>query len=59
LINPAARGNRATSNGEIVTSNPVLIGDSWFRDGPYRSLKDAKLARSTIGVCPEKGPSAD
>ena len=32
-------------------------GDIWFGDGPYRSLADAKLARSTIGVCPEKDPS--
>jgi hypothetical protein len=30
-------------------------GDIWFGDGPYRSLGDAKLARSTIGACPEKG----
>lgn len=52
-------GNRATNKCEIVTSNPVVIGDIWFQDGPYRSLKDAKLARSTIRVCPEKDPSAD
>jgi hypothetical protein len=32
-------------------------GDFWFGDGPYRSVADAKLARSTIGVCPEKDPS--
>jgi hypothetical protein len=52
-------GNRATSKCEIVTSNPVIDGDLWFEDGPYRSLGDAKLARSTIGACPEKDPSAD
>jgi hypothetical protein len=52
-------GNRATSKCEIVTSNPVITGDIWFEDGPYRSLRDARLARSTIGVCPEKDPSAD
>jgi hypothetical protein len=52
-------GNRATNKCEIVTSNPVVIGDIWFEDGPYRSLADAKLARSTIRVCPEKDPSAD
>jgi hypothetical protein len=52
-------GNRATNKCEIVTRNPVVIGDIWFEDGPYRSLADAKLARSTIGVCPEKDPSAD
>jgi hypothetical protein len=52
-------GNRATGKCEIVTSNPIVIGDIWFEDGPYRSLGDAKLARSTIGACPEKDPSAD
>ena len=52
-------GNRATNKCEIVTSNPIVIGDIWFEDGPYRSLSDAKLARSTIGACPEKDPSAD
>ena len=52
-------GNRATDKCEIVTSNPVVSGDIWFADGPYRSLQDAKLARSTIGACPEKDPSAD
>jgi hypothetical protein len=43
-------GNRATNKCDIVTSNPVIIGDIWFADGPYRSLSDAKLARSTIGA---------
>ena len=52
-------GNRATSKCEIVTSNPIIDGDLWFEDGPYRSLSDAKLARSTFGACPEKDPSAD
>jgi hypothetical protein len=52
-------GNRATNKCEIVTSNPVVIGDIWFEDGPYKSLDDAKLARSTIGACPEKDPSAE
>ena len=52
-------GNRATSKCEIVTSNPVITGDIWFEDGPYRSLRDARLARSTIRICPEKDPSAD
>jgi hypothetical protein len=52
-------GNRATSTCDIVTSNPIIDGDLWFEDGPYRSLGDAKLARSTIGACPEKDPSAD
>jgi hypothetical protein len=52
-------GNRATSKCDIVTSNPIIDGNLWFEDGPYRSLGDAKLARSTIGACPEKDPSAD
>ena len=37
----------------IVARNPVVIGDIWFEDGPYGSLNDAKLARSTIGACSE------
>ena len=54
-------GNRATSKCDIVTTNPIIYfwGDIWFGDGPYNSLADAKLARSTIGVCPEKDPTAD
>lgn len=52
-------GNRATNQCEIVTSNPVVIGDIWFADGPYRSLDDAKLARSTIGACPKVVPPAE
>ena len=46
-------GNRAIGKCEIVTSNPIITGDIWFADGPYRSLDDAKLARSTIGACPK------
>ena len=49
-------GNRATSRCEIVTSNPLISGDIWFSDGPYRSRADAKLARSTIGACPKIDP---
>jgi hypothetical protein len=36
-----------------------VIGNIWFGDGPYKSLADAKLARSTISACPEKDPTAD
>jgi hypothetical protein len=50
-------GNRATAKCEIVTSNPTVIGDIWFADGPYKSRADAKLARSTIGACPR--PESD
>jgi hypothetical protein len=52
-------GNRATNRCEIVTNNPIVIGNIWFEDGPYRSLDDAKLAHPTIGACPEKDPSAE
>ncbi|MGO9361395.1 MAG: hypothetical protein ACLP1D_27585 [Xanthobacteraceae bacterium] len=46
-------GNRATRTCEIVTSNPILPDSIfWFQSGPYRSLDDAKLARSTISACP-------
>jgi len=45
--------NRATGKREIVTRNPVVIGDIRLEDGPYRSLNDARLARSTIGACPK------
>jgi hypothetical protein len=53
-------GNHATNKCEIVTSNPVIYGNIWFGDGPFESLSDAKLARSTISVCPkEEDPPAD
>ena len=53
-------GNRATGKCDIVTSNPVIGGGSAydngrgysFGDGPYKSRDDAKLARTTIGICP-------
>lgn len=46
-------GNRATNTCDIVTKNPVIDGDIYFGTGPYRSLDDAKLARSTIFSCPK------
>ena len=54
-------GNRATGKCDIVTSNPVIYtyGTPWFGDGPYKSLADARLARSTIRACPEKDPTAN
>jgi hypothetical protein len=42
-----------------VTSNPVIIGDVWFGDGPYKSKADAKLARSTIRACPAPAPDEE
>jgi hypothetical protein len=52
-------GNHATNKCEIVTSNPLIYGDIWFGDGPYKSISDAKLARSTIAACPkEEDPAA-
>lgn len=47
-------GNSATNKCDIVTSNAIIIGDIWFGDGPYKSMSDAKLARSTIGACPKE-----
>jgi hypothetical protein len=52
-------GNRATNSCEIVTTNPVVGGNIWFGDGPYKSLEDAKLARSTISACPDDDPPSD
>ena len=56
-------GNRATNTCQIVTSNPVINGqvggNTWFGDGPYRSLNDAKLARSTVRGCPIEPPAAE
>ncbi|WP_291852760.1 hypothetical protein [Bradyrhizobium sp.] len=59
-------GDHATSKCEIVTRNPVINGqvggNIWFGTGPYKSLDDAKLARSTIRVCPvvvEEEPAAE
>jgi hypothetical protein len=49
-------GDNATSKCEIVTSNPVINsqvgGNITFGTGPYKSIEDAKLARSTIPQCP-------
>lgn len=45
-------GNRATGQCSIVSSNPLIDGDIYFGDGPYKSKADAKIARSTIRVCP-------
>jgi hypothetical protein len=49
-------GDSATSKCEIVTSNPVINsqvgGNITFGTGPYKSIDDAKLARSTIPQCP-------
>ena len=52
-------GNRATNKCPIVTSNPIIIGDLWFEDGPYKSLADARLARSTISACPKENDPSD
>ena len=52
-------GNRATGKCNIVTSTPVIDGDIWFGDGPYKSKDDAKLARSTIRACPAVPPDEE
>ncbi|MEA2896301.1 MAG: hypothetical protein QOJ84_1916 [Bradyrhizobium sp.] len=50
-------GNGAIHTCEIVTSNPVIdYNVNSFGTGPYQSLDDARLARSTIGVCPKEDP---
>jgi hypothetical protein len=55
-------GNHATNKCEIVTSNPIVDADGriiWFADGPYKSLDDARLARSTIHQCPKEIPEVN
>lgn len=54
-------GNNQTGTCEIVTSNPVLnvSGPLYFGTGPYGSLKDAKIARSTIAQCPKVADDND
>ena len=63
-------GNRGTGQCDIVTSKPVVYGlpayadgssqyNVSFADGPYCSVDDAKLARSTINACPSEPASAD
>jgi hypothetical protein len=57
-------GNRDNGKCDIVTSNPVIYGYDayttgyWFGSGPYQSLDDAKLARSTISACPKADPNS-
>jgi hypothetical protein len=42
----------------LIADEPVQAGtlrgggNIWFGTGPYKSLDDAKLARSTIPQCP-------
>lgn len=48
-------GNHATKQCEIVTVNPIIDrAVIWFGAGPYKSLDDAKLARSNIRACPKE-----
>lgn len=52
-------GNGAIHTCEIVTSNPVIdYNANSFGTGPYQSVDDARLARSTIGVCPKEDPTS-
>jgi hypothetical protein len=52
-------GNHGTKRCEIVTSNPVIdYTVIWFGSGPYQSLDDAELARSTISACPRENPAS-
>lgn len=61
-------GDRSTGKCNIVTSQPVTFGlpayagsgseyKTSFASGPYKSLDDAKLARSTISACPPPNPA--
>jgi hypothetical protein len=51
-------GNHTTKTCEIVTSNPTIDGAViWFGSGPYKSLDDARLARSNIRACPKDEPA--
>jgi len=63
-------GDRSTGKCNIVNSasQPVAYGlpayagsgseyNTWFASGPYKSLDDAKLARSTIRECPQPDPA--
>src|SRR3982074_3588355 len=44
-------GNSATNKCEIVTRNPIVIGDIWFEDGPYNpSLTPSSPARPSASV---------
>jgi hypothetical protein len=52
-------GNHSTNRCEIVTSNPLIdYTVIWFGAGPYQSLDDARLARSTIRECPREEPES-
>jgi hypothetical protein len=51
-------GNGADHTCQIVTSNPVIdYYPGSFGSGPYQSRDDARLARSTISVCPKEDPA--
>jgi hypothetical protein len=51
-------GNGADHTCQIVTSNPIIdYSPGSFGSGPYQSRDDAKLARSTISVCPKEDPA--
>ena len=65
-------GDRSTGKCNIVNSEsqPVAYGlpayagsgseyNTSFASGPYKSLDDAKLARSTISECPQPSSTGD
>ena len=52
----AAAGTMAFADGSYWVVGNRVGGSVWFGDGPYQSLDDARLARSTIAVCPEENP---
>src|SRR5882757_4870195 len=51
-------GDGVDHSCQIVTSNPVIgYSPGSFGSGPYQSRDDARLARSTISVCPKEEPA--
>jgi hypothetical protein len=63
-------GDRNTGKCNITTGQPVVFGlpayanssgqySTSFASGPYKSLDDAKLARSTISECPPQPDPAN
>jgi hypothetical protein len=51
-------GNGADHTCQIVTSNPIIdYYPGSFGSGPHQSRDDARLARSTISVCPKEEPA--
>jgi hypothetical protein len=46
-------GNHAIDKCEIVASNPMVAGDIWFEDGPYRVTRRRKASPLDHSGLPE------